>query len=168
MIQISKLKGYENIRDVYYITEYGQIYNDKLKRYINQYEKTGGYLYVCLLGKDNKKYYKRIHRIVATAYCENKDNKPYVNHIDENRQNNYYKNLEWVTPKENNLWSLSKKTYCYKNGKLVKVYNSTSEVEVDGFNRGHVCAVARGVEKSHKGYIFSYQELQPQRLSKAH
>ena len=159
MMQINKLKGYENIREVYYITKYGEIYNKRLKKYIHKYEKTGGYLYACLLGTDNKKYYKRIHRIVATAYCENKNNKPYVNHIDENRKNNYYKNLEWVTPTENNMWSLAKKVYCYKDNKLIKIYNSAKDTQYDGFNWGHVCAVARGTEKKHKGYIFSYKQL---------
>lgn len=164
MIQICKLKGYENISSVYYITKDGNVYNNKTKKNLHLYEKTGGYLYACLIGKDDKGFYKkknyvRVHRIVATAYCENKDNKQYVNHIDENRQNNYYKNLEWVTPKENNLWSLAKKTYCYKDGKLIKIYNSVEATREDGFNTGHVAAVARGVEKKHKGFIFSYQKI---------
>ena len=164
MKQICKLKGYENVSPNYYIKEDGRVYNKKIKKHLHLYEKTGGYLYVCLISKDvdgiiKKKEYKRVHRIVATAYCENKENKPYVNHIDENRQNNHYKNLEWVTPKENNLWSLAKKTYCYKDGKLIKIYNSVEATRKDGFNTGHVAAVARGVEKKHKGHIFSYQKL---------
>lgn len=164
MIQICKLKGYENISSVYYITKDGNVYNNKTKKNLHLYEKTGGYLSVCLVGKDDKGFYKkknyvRVHRIVATAYCKNKEKKPYVNHIDKNRKNNNYKNLEWVTPKENNLWSLAKKTYCYKDGKLIKIYNSVEETREDGFNTGHVAAVARGVEKTHKGHIFSYQKL---------
>ena len=164
MIQICKLKGYENISSVYYITKDGNVYNNKTKKNLHLYEKTGRYLYACLIGKDDKGVYKnnnyvRVHRIVATAYCKNKKKKPYVNHIDENKKNNNYENLEWVTPKENNLWSLAKKTYCYKDGKLIKIYNSVGETQEDGFNTGHVAAVARGVEKTHKGHIFSYQKL---------
>lgn len=164
MKQICKLKGYENVSPNYYIEEDGKVYNNKTKKYLHLYEKTGSYLYVCLVEKNQdgifkKRTYKRVHRIVAIAYCENKYNKPYVNHIDENRQNNYYKNLEWVTPKENNLWSLAKKIYCYKNNKLIKIYNCSRETIKDGFNQGHVCAVARGDEKQHKGHIFSYQKL---------
>lgn len=59
-----------------------------------------GYLYINL--KSNG-VHKRclIHRLVAILFIPNPDNKPQVNHIDGNKQNNRVDNLEWVTGSEN-------------------------------------------------------------------
>ena len=42
-----------------------------------------------------------VHQLVARAFIPNPDNKPYVNHKDNNGLHNYDSNLEWVTNKEN-------------------------------------------------------------------
>lgn len=55
-----------------------------------------GYLFVTIKGKQYPK-----HRLVAQLFIDNPDNKPFVNHIDGNKQNNRVENLEWCTQAEN-------------------------------------------------------------------
>jgi hypothetical protein len=41
------------------------------------------------------------HRLVAEVYLPNPNNLPEVDHLDNNRFNNHYTNLEWVSGDEN-------------------------------------------------------------------
>jgi hypothetical protein len=60
----------------------------------------GDYL-SAVLCKDGERRSTRIHRLVAKAFIDNPNNKPEVNHIDGNKQNNRVENLEWVSESEN-------------------------------------------------------------------
>lgn len=60
----------------------------------------GGYLKVTLYPNPKTLV---VHRIVAIEFLDNKENKPQVNHIDSNTQNNNVTNLEWCTCRENML-----------------------------------------------------------------
>lgn len=59
------------------------------------------YLRVGLKRPEDEKVYKLfLHRVVASAFIENTDNKPTVNHKDGNKQNCFAYNLEWATYEE--------------------------------------------------------------------
>lgn len=67
---------------------------------LKQYLLPCGYLDVSLSNSGKIKH-KRVHRLVADAFCENPDGKGEVNHKDGNKQNNSACNLEWCTNSEN-------------------------------------------------------------------
>jgi hypothetical protein len=71
------------------------------------------YPIVWLSLKNKVKNYS-VHRLVATAFLSNSENKLQVNHIDGNRDNNNVSNLEWVTGNENMMHSY----YILKNQKV--------------------------------------------------
>lgn len=61
-----------------------------------------GYECVVLTKNGTQKTY-RVHNLVAIVFCKNYKKGLVVNHKDENKGNNYYKNLEYCTQKEN-VW----------------------------------------------------------------
>ena len=60
-----------------------------------------GYQHIGLC-KNGKVKTFNIHRLVATAFIDNPDGKPEVDHIDRNKTNNCVNNLRWATRSENN------------------------------------------------------------------
>jgi hypothetical protein len=59
-----------------------------------------GYLYVRMNGSNGQQFFNA-HRLVASVFVANPNNKPQVNHKNSVRSDNRAENLEWVTPKEN-------------------------------------------------------------------
>lgn len=93
------------VNDMYVISNYGNVYNTLTMHKMSEFIDKDGYKRVQLKSrrKDVHKNHVNvsIHRLVAYEFCTNACNVNIVNHIDGNKQNNYYKNLEWVTAKEN-------------------------------------------------------------------
>lgn len=94
------MKDIKNYEGLYAVTEDGQVWGYKRKRFLSPTADKDGYLRVSLSKDSQSKTYK-IHRLVAEAYLPNPNNLPEVHHIDTNRTNNNISNLQWVSKEEN-------------------------------------------------------------------
>ena len=95
----------------YFVSNYGRIKSKY--RILKQRVDSKGYITTKIKNNDGDVKNLQVHRIVATAFIPNPENKSCVDHIDTDRTNNkvvfkkdgsidYMKtNLRWVTPKEN-------------------------------------------------------------------
>ena len=97
---LTKIKDFPD----YCVSTDGEVFSIKGEGYrrLKQYPKTHGYLYVALF-RNGKRYYRRVHRLVAEAFIPNPDNLPEVNHKDEDKTNNLASNLEWCTAHDNKV-----------------------------------------------------------------
>lgn len=90
------IKDYEGL---YQVSSFGRVKSFYTNRILKGSEDSWGYLQVKLY-KNGIKSNKKMHRLVAQSFIPNPENKPEVNHIDENKTNNKLSNLEWSTAKK--------------------------------------------------------------------
>jgi len=126
---------------------------------------------VVSLWKNNKGHTKTIHRLVGFAFLKKQDYQNSINHLDSNRANNHFSNLEWCSHNEN-------MTHGYKFGKVrpprhdkkiimldmndkeLNIFNSIKDAAI--FINGdpsHITKVLKGKLNHHKYKKFKYYEL---------
>ena len=153
-IELKEIPNYPG----YYATSDGRILGKRKKGFLNQ-SIVSGYnrVSLCRNGKiDNV----LVHSIVDMTFIPNPHNKPDVNHLDENKQNNCVDNLEWATPAENNNYGTRRcrmiatqtnRKDCSKpvaqidkNGTVIAVYPSSKEAwRKTGISHSHIRDVCK-------------------------
>lgn len=131
-----KILEYPGIKsNMYVISNFGNVKNMKsghlMSKNINRY----GYPVLCLAGTEGVPKTVAIHRLVAFNYIDRVDNTmDIVNHIDSNKCNCYYKNLEWGTLSSNEFHAYLVGTKHVKRNYDESVIETACEllVEMDG------------------------------------
>lgn len=133
---------------------------------------TSGYLSVRLYKNKEAKDFL-VHRLVATAFLDNPNNLPQVNHIDECKSNNCVDNLEWCdnqynTQYSSHKWSRekhplygkcskdapnTKKVICLETQQMFDTIKDASK-----WCKGDVAQCLRGRTKTAGGYHWKYVE----------
>lgn len=92
-----KLDNFDN----YTISNYGTFRNKKRNCIIKWGYTKDGYPTIKLRKNDGTRIVGRVHRYVAKYFVPNPENLKQVNHIDGNKTNAYFKNLEWCNNSDN-------------------------------------------------------------------
>jgi hypothetical protein len=100
-----KIDGFER----YSVSNLGNVRNDETNRILKGRKNSRGYLQVVLY-KNGKGRNKQTHQLVANAFIENPENKPFVDHKNNDILNNCVNNLRWATISENQMNSKKPKT----------------------------------------------------------
>lgn len=125
----------------YKISESGVVFSLRRNKFISKRVNYKGYEDCCLF-VDGKIKTTKVHRLVALSFIVNTENKPQVNHIDGNKLNNHYLNLEWCTPKENI-------SHAFNTG-LKKPHPIGSKRSPDGCKNISISALKRGKSNNRK------------------
>lgn len=153
-----KIDGFEN----YEVSNLGKVRNIKSGIMLKPKLNKNGYLRHCL-SENNKQKFLYLHRIIATAFIDNPEKKPCVNHIDENKTNNDLSNLEWCSVRENNIHGTRIKRAAEKRSKKViqldlndnvlNIFESMTQAEQEtGVDASSISKCCNGKLKSAGGF----------------
>lgn len=101
--------GYEGL---YEVSNLGRVRSlRKASKTILKQRHINGYLVVGLFDNNYKQHLGLVHRLIASAFIPNPENKPEIDHINTQRDDNRIENLRWATKIENsnNELTLQKK-----------------------------------------------------------
>ena len=160
----------------YEIYEDGRVWSYKRNKFLKPQLDKGGYQRVLLSDNEGKKKLYQVHRVVWEAVTGNPIPEGLqVNHIDENKKNNSFENLNLLTPKQNNNYGtrteraaktmtngkLSKAVGAFKDGELVMSFPSTMEAERNGYHHSAVIKCCRNCfhregNNIYKGFEWKY------------
>lgn len=160
----------------YEVFDDGRIWSYSHKKFLKPFTNKGGYQLVNLTDNYGKIKWYLVHKVVYESVTgEPIPEGMQVNHINEDKMDNRFENLNLKTPKENSNWGTrnsrvskantngkrSKKVGAFKDGELVMTFPSVNEAGRQGFNQGHIsyccrnCYLREG-NNVYRGYEWRY------------
>lgn len=144
----------------------GRIWSYKTKKFLKPRTQKNGYQVVCLYDNEGNVKQYLLHRVIY----ESVTGKPIpkcmqINHRSEVKTENFFENLELMSPKQNSNYgsrnsrvskALSKQVGAFKNGELVITFQSTQEASRQGFCQSRISDCCNGKRKTHKGFEWRY------------
>lgn len=133
----------------YIVYSDGRVFSNKSGKFLTPQIINSGYLLV-KLWEHNREHHCLMHRLVASCFVPNPNGYDVVNHIDGNRLNNDYRNLEWTTQRDNlfaaqKLGLIAGRSQCYYEirncitGEVQFLTNFKDAILTAGTNPGRYC-----------------------------
>lgn len=180
--EIKDIPGFEGL---YAITKNGLIWSYRTHQFLSPHKSKDGYWRITF-SVDGQQTTHLLHRLVALTWIPNIHDKPTVDHIDKNKDNNNINNLRWATSTEqlfnkdtsivhskqhmNKMTQIAKE----KNSKSIEkrdkdnhellyaTYDSAEEAAIIEFNdaskKRQLQKCARGEINSSYGYWWCYKK----------
>lgn len=166
MDQFRTIPGYSS----YLASSGGYVLNAKSGKILEGSRKQTGYVEVTLTDDSGVAHSLLLHRIIAVAFCEAREEASEVNHINGIKEDNRAENLEWVTHGEN-------LQHAYETGlmpnnatpKAVTATNMETGEQITfpsiykaarffNISQGNICMCCKGLRPYANGYFWDYQE----------
>ena len=161
-------RSVQGFEERYSVNDVGDILDLSRNTLVPHYKDRDGYHVVHLLAGDRTST-KRVARLVAIAFIPNPLEKPTVNHIDENKDNNSVSNLEWATYLEQvhhgtrtlrvqDMIESCEVLQIDSSGEIVRCYQSVREAaKAMGVRPAAILHSLKGRQRESCGYHWQYR-----------
>ena len=138
----------------YMVSNHGDVLNINRNKRLSLSIQKDGYKKVTLTYQGSKTTHL-VHRLVGLAFLPNPFNLQEINHIDEDKINNFYLNLEWCTQLYNSAYSNAKIFKAISpDGEAVTIHNLNKFCKENDLNYNAMYRIVKRTSaKPHKGWV---------------